>query len=259
MRMISGPLSLLLACGVQAVCVAVADAPTASRIEAVLPGVKVRSVSTVLGLPGLYEVVDGDGRFIYVDAELTHGIVGELFDLSSRRNLSMDSLAQLNVVDFDTLPLELAIRRVKGNGSRRMAVFADPDCPFCTRLEQSLASVDDVTVFTFLYPVAELHPEAHARASAIWCATDQDAAWLAWLLKHRAPPAAAADCAAPLADVASIVTRYNVQGTPSLVFGSGRVLSGALPSEAINEYLNEPRLAVPGTAANQAAAVASGR
>jgi thiol:disulfide interchange protein DsbC len=144
----------------------------------------------------------------------------------------------VKVVDFDALPIELAIVRVKGNGSRRLAVFADPDCPFCAQLEQSLQAVDDVTVYTFLYPIGELHPKAVDRATRIWCAPDRDAAWLGWVAGKREPPEAG-ECATPIAEIADAAPNFWVNGTPSLVFGSGRATSGAMDTDALEKLLDE--------------------
>jgi len=231
-----------------AVCVALtstanaAGAPTAQSIEAAVPGFKVQAVAAVPASPGLYEVISMDGQFLYVDANLKFAIAGEMFDLATRTSVSKENLARLRSVEFDTLPLELAIKRVKGNGSRRMAVFADPDCPYCAKLEESLRPIDNVTIFTFVYPLDELHPQAVERANAIWCAQDRDAAWLGWLLDKKAAPAAPAGCSAPLKRIAETAAAFGAEGTPSLVFGSGRVAHGALPGEVLVRYLDEPRL-----------------
>ncbi len=212
------------------------------RVEALMPNAKVRSIAPVPMQGGLYEVIDQQGNVFYMDGGATIGFQCEVFDVATRRNLTQESLARLNAVDFKALPTELAIKRVKGSGKRQIAVFADPDCPFCTKLEQSLEGVDDVTVYTFIYPIESLHPGATARADRIWCATDQDAAWRAWVLEGRDVPATAGSCASPTAKIAAIASKFGVNGTPSLVFGSGRVVYGSVSREAIEGYLDEPAL-----------------
>ncbi len=146
-------------------------------------------------------------------------------------------------MDFQTLPLDPAIERVKGDGSRRLAVFADPDCSFCAQLGRELEGVDNVTIYTFLYPIPQLHPEAAARATRIWCAPDRNAAWLAWLLDRVEATESPTGCDAPTSRVAEIAPRFWVNGTPSLVFGSGRVLSGALGTDVLENFLSEAPLA----------------
>jgi thiol:disulfide interchange protein DsbC len=223
---------------------AAATPPTKARVEAALPGIEVQAISEVPAIAGLYEVIDADGQFVYVDAALTVALPGEMFDLATHRSLSQENLARLHVVNFDSLPLNLAIKRVKGLGRRRMAVFADPDCPYCTQLEKTLGNIDDVTIFTFIYPLDDLHPQASVHAQAIWCAPDPAIAWQEWQLKRRDPPAPPVDCHAPLQEIGGIASNYNVRGTPSLVFASGRTTYGSLPAAEIEKYLDERPLPV---------------
>jgi thiol:disulfide interchange protein DsbC len=214
----------------------------ATRVEAAIPGLKVHSVKPVPISGGLYEVVDEQGNVLYLDGAAKIVFQANLFDVATRRNLTEDSVAHFKAVEFDTLPLEYAIKRIKGKGTRRLAVFSDPDCPFCAELEKTLRAVDDVTVYTFLYPIANLHPDADERARRIWCAPDRDAAWLAWVIEQRDPPAPATDCESPVGKIAEIAPRFRVSGTPSLVFGSGRVASGTLAQSRLEEFLSEAPL-----------------
>jgi thiol:disulfide interchange protein DsbC len=238
---------------------ALASLPTKERVEAAIPGLKVQAISAIPAIAGLYEVIDEQGQFLYVDSELKVAIAGEMYDIATRRSLSQERLAALHVVDFQTLPLELAIKRVKGNGRRRMAVFADPDCPYCAQLEENLRDVSDVTILTYLFPVDSLHPLASQHANAIWCSADRDLAWRTWMLERKELPQAPADCAAPLQQIAEIAPTYNMRGTPSLVFGSGRIAYGALTAEEISKFLDEPRLPPKGTAPENAGSSTVGR
>jgi thiol:disulfide interchange protein DsbC len=239
---------------------AAAAPPTKAGVEAAIPGLKVKALSDVPGIAGLYEVIDNNGQFLYVDADLKVAIAGEMYDIATRRSLSQERLAAMNVVDFQALPFELAIKRVKGSGRRRMAVFADPDCPYCAQLEETLREVDDVTIYTFVYPVDSLHPLASAHANAIWCAADRDLAWRTWMLERKPPaPAAPADCAAPLQQITAIAPEFAVRGTPSLVFASGRVAYGALPADKISGYLDEARLPRPADSSTTAVTATGSR
>lgn len=226
----------------------------AKRVEELVPGAKVRSVQPVPIEGGLYEVIDDRGAVFYLDGAARIGFQCDLFDVATKRNLTLDSIARLAAVSFDSLPLELAIKRVNGNGQRRLAVFADPDCPYCTKLEQELAGVEDVSIYTFLYPVASLHPEAVRRSHGIWCSADPDRTWREWLIDQVEVAPAAGGCEAPIAKIAEIAPRFRVNGTPTLVFGSGRVGFGAATREVIEEYLDEPPLAAQSSASGNAAA-----
>jgi thiol:disulfide interchange protein DsbC len=210
------------------------------RLAERLPSNRVLSLRKLDGVE-LYEVVLSGNRIMYTDPAARVLLDGDLYELDGRTNLTEKRREQLNVVDFSKLPLDKAIVRVKGNGSRRMAVFADPDCPYCQQLERELEGIDDVTVYLFLYPIAELHPEAVRRARAVWCAQDRLAAWDDWMLRDREPPEAPAACVDPVAELVQLAEDLNVAGTPGIVFENGRMVPGVIPRADIEEALSAPR------------------
>jgi thiol:disulfide interchange protein DsbC len=224
----------------------------AAAVQRAIPNAKVKSIRPVPLQGGLYEVIDENGNAFYLDGAAGIGFQCDLFDVATRRNLTQESLAGLSAVDFTQLPLKLAITRVKGDGRRQIAVFADPDCPFCTKLEQELETVDNVTVHTFLFPIASLHPQAVDRSHRIWCAADRDAAWRGWLLNQREAAAAAEGCTSPVDEIARLAPQFRVKGTPSLVFQSGRVVNGFVPRSVLETYLEEPSLSAAVTPARVA-------
>ena len=241
----------LAALGSAAVCAATFTVPAAAQNKpnAALDRVKA-AVQKTLGadapvqsvartpIPGLYEVAVG-GDIMYSDEKAQYVILGgNLVDTKTRQSLTEARQSELNKVDFAKLPLERAIKYVKGNGSRKIAVFSDPNCPYCKRFEQMLktSSIDNLTVYTFLYPV--LGPDSDAKAKAIWCAPNPVTAWHDWMLDKKAPPTPAAKCDdnAVLQNVA-LGRQYNVTGTPTIILSDGRRLPGAVPAEALEKAL----------------------
>jgi thiol:disulfide interchange protein DsbC len=204
-----------------------------------LPGLKIEAIRKLPQLD-LYEVVHNGRRILYTDANGDFGLFGNLIDLQLRTNLTEARQNELNVVDFAALPLDKAFAKVKGKGTRKMAVFTDPDCPFCKRLENELKNVDDVTVYVFLLPLPQLHPDAPRKARAVWCAPDRVKAWDALMLEGKEPPAAAESCKDPIGDVAKLAEELSIQGTPGLIFQSGRLVPGAIGAGQIEELLNAP-------------------
>jgi len=189
-------------------------------------------------IPGLWEVY-ADGQIFYADDKGDHVLLnGMLVDTRTRTNLTDERLSKLRNIDFAGLPVELAIKEVKGNGKRKLVVFSDADCPFCKRLEKSLLEVTDVTAYTFLYPIDKLHPQANERSRRVWCSADRLRAWKDWMLEGK-NPTAAADCDNPVAKVAALGEKYRVNGTPTLVFANGRTVPGALGAKDIERYLIE--------------------
>lgn len=198
----------------------------AQRFDGVQPD-EVREVGY-----GLYEVRVGDGLF-YTNPQVSFLMQGYLVDAETRRNLTQERMEQLSAIEFDQLPFDLAIKQVRGDGSRRVAVFEDPNCGYCKQLRKSLEQVDDVTVYAFLFPI--LSQDSHEKSEAVWCAADRSAAWDAWMLKGVAPKAEA--CDAPLDQLLALGKRLNIRGTPAIFFEDGTRAPGALPLDELRARL----------------------
>ncbi len=186
---------------------------------------------------GLYEALF-DEQLVYTDAKVSYVIVGNVYDAGNKKNLTEARLRELNRVAFDSLPLELAIKKVKGNGARRLAVFSDADCPFCVRLENELKNIDNVTIYTFLYPIDQLHPDAARKSRIIWCAPDKVKAWDAFF-ESGVLPKNNGDCDTPLAATGKLGQKMRITATPTLVFADGSVIPGALPAKRLEAEMEQ--------------------
>lgn len=203
-------------------------------------------------IPGLSEVVMGD-NVAYVDPSGRYFLFGHIYDMQEGKDLTARKAPAPSApakIDFAALPLADAIVNVQGNGQRKLAVFSDPDCPYCQRLSKALAKVENVTVYTFLMPLDELHPEARKRSAAVWCAKDRSAAWLDLMERGIAPKttgkqkqdrsAATAGCDTPLDRNLELASRLGVRGTPALFAEDGRMMAGAGSTEQLERFLVQP-------------------
>lgn len=213
-----------------------------AALAARTPGARIDEIRA-LPHAGLYEVVVNGLNVFYTDARGEIALVGELIELSTGRHLTKERVAQLRTVDFSRLPLDKAIVKVKGTGARRMAVFSDPDCPYCKQLERELTAITNVTIYTFLLPLPALHPDAVRKAEMVWCAADRAGAWDTLMLAGREP--AASSCETPIRDIAQAAEALNISGTPGIVFGNGRLVPGALTRTEIEQHLNAPAARSP--------------
>ncbi|CAB3759712.1 DsbC family protein [Paraburkholderia humisilvae] len=185
-------------------------------------------------IAGLYEVNLGT-QILYTDANGDYLVLGDIVDAKTRKNVTEARLADLNRIDFGSLPLANAVKVVKGDGSRKIAVFSDPNCPYCRQLENTLKSVDNITVYTFLYPV--LSPDSTAKAKSIWCSTDRAKAWESWMLDRHSPTAAGTCDTAAIDKNLSLGQAMNVNGTPTVFLADGRRLPGAVPADRLDKEL----------------------
>jgi thiol:disulfide interchange protein DsbC len=210
-------------------------APTIRQnIESRFPGAHVLDVQPS-AIPEVYEIFMGD-QIVYTDATGDHLIVGQMINTQTKQNLTEERLNDYGKIDFKVLPLERAIKVVKGNGSRTFAVFSDPDCPYCLQLEKTLLTVPDFTMYVFLFPIASLHPQAPAKAHAIWCAPDRSAAWSQWMHEKKLPEQKA--CSGdPIDALQKLGDTLHINSTPTLFFTNGRRVAGAIPAAEIEKYL----------------------
>lgn len=204
-----------------------------------MPQAKIGAI-TKLPYGVLYQVVVNGTNIVYTDEKGEVGILGTLVDLKSKINLTQQEKDKLIVVDFSKLPFDDAIVRVKGNGTRKLAVFADPQCPYCQGLEKELENVNDVTIYTFLMPLDDIHPGSMRKAELVWCAKDRAKAWDDMLLHQQEPKDSNTDCATPIKEIAELASRNWITGTPGIVFPSGKLLLGNQPHELIEKLLDEP-------------------
>jgi thiol:disulfide interchange protein DsbC len=205
-------------------------------LEQKFPGAVVGSVARSPYF-GLYEVLF-DEQLVYTDAKVSYVFVGNVYDGATKKNLTEAKLRELSRVAFDKLPLELAMKKVKGNGQRKLAIFSDADCPFCAKLEKELKSIDNVTIYTFLYPIDQLHPDAARKSRIIWCAPDKVKAWDAFFATG-ALPKNNGDCDNPMAATRELGQKMRVSATPTLVFADGSVVPGALPAERLEAEIRQ--------------------
>ena len=201
-------------------------------------GTKVDSV-TKSGYMGLYEVY-ADGNVLYTDEKMTAIMVGaQLIDAKTMKNVTEERMKKLSAIKFSELPLERAIKQVKGDGRRVLATFEDPNCGYCKRLAKDLQKLDNVTVYTFLYPI--LSEDSVRKSRQIWCASDRAKAWSDWMVEGRALNGKE-DCdVSAIARNQELGRRLNITGTPTIFFVDGERVPGAMPLARIEQKLNQAR------------------
>jgi thiol:disulfide interchange protein DsbC len=195
-------------------------------------------------IPGVYEVRVGGTEIIYTDEQADHVLQGNLIDTRTRTNLTEARLNKVLAVDFDKLPLKDAIVWKTGTGARKLAVFADPNCGYCKRLEADLQKLKNVTVYTFLVPV--LGADSSEKSKNIWCSKDATKAWLGWMLEGKQPAKAMGACDLPLERNLALAQKHRINGTPALVFTDNTRVPGAIGLEEIEKRLGAASVAGSG-------------
>lgn len=202
------------------------------NIKSKYPKTTIRSVSET-ALNGIYEVVMGD-NFAYTDVNGRYFLFGHLFDMQTQQDLTAMRKVEAKKTEFPDKFLANAIKTVNGNGSRVMAYFTDPNCPYCREIERELQKVENVTIYTFLYPI--LGQESKIKATAVWCSNDKAQAWQEYMLSRKLPQLKS--CDNPMDANITLGAKLGVNGTPALISKDGRVLTGANTAMRIEQWLN---------------------
>jgi thiol:disulfide interchange protein DsbC len=205
-----------------------------------MPGLPKIDEVTKTPMSGLYEVRMGTD-VVYTDENASFLIEGSLYDTKSRTDLTKARVDKLTAIEFDQLPTRDAMVVKQGNGSRKIAVFADPNCGYCKRLEKDLLNVKDVTIYTYL--VGILGADSTAKARDIWCTKDTMKTWRSWMIEGVTPPRTMD----PKCDTTALernlelAKKHKVNGTPAIVFEDGSRSPGALPAAQIEKQLQALR------------------
>ena len=210
------------------------EADVRKAMEAKL-GAKVESV-TKSGYLGLYEVYM-EGNIFYTDEKMTAFIAGgQLIDAKTMKNTTEERMRKLTAIKFSELPLERAIKQVRGNGKRVMATFEDPNCGYCKRLAKDLQKLENATVYTFLLPI--LSEDSLKKSRQIWCSSDRAKAWNDWMVDGKTPTGKE-DCDTSAVDKnREFASKLKISGTPTIFFADGERVPGAMPLDRIEQKLS---------------------
>ena len=178
-------------------------------------------------MTGLYSA-NLDNQIIYLDENAQHMFIGSMVRLKDQKNLTKDLVLKQNSIDWKQLPLKDAIKTVKGNGKQQLAIFSDPNCPYCKKLEAELDKLNDVTIYTFIYP---LKSQSIAVSKQVWCDPNQAYAWKNLLQKNVQPKERS--CANPIERNLALGRKLGVEGTPTLIFETGFKMTGVRSAEEI--------------------------
>ncbi|WP_291984709.1 DsbC family protein [Candidatus Accumulibacter sp. ACC007] len=216
------------------------EATVKKAVEAKLGGV----VTSVTRTPylGLYEVYANGREVIYTDEKVSVLLVGSLIDGKTMKNVTAERKQKLSAIKFSDLPLALAVKQVRGDGKRVFATFEDPNCGYCKRLAKETAKLENVTIYTFLYPI--LSPDSLEKSNQIWCSSDRAKAWNEWMIDGK-PPAGKGDCdTTAVKESIEMGRKLAISGTPTIFFADGERIAGAIPQAKIEQKLAEVRAPV---------------
>lgn len=206
--------------------IAIADADSVKKnLKKQYPATTITSVEES-AIKGIYEVVLGK-NIAYTDSTGNYFLFGDIIRMADQTNITSPKRDDLKKLDFAKLPFKDAIKYVKGDGSRKLAVFSDPQCPFCKRLETELVKLDNVTIYVFMNPLVGLHPEARNISKKIWCSKDKGKAWREYLISSIEPTSDGM-CENPIDNTVNLSKSLGFDGTPMSILEDGSIVAGAV-------------------------------
>ena len=214
--------------------VSMADVATVSKnIKQQHPQLKLDNIQAT-EMKGIYSA-SMDGQVVYLNEDAQHILAGSMIRLKDQHNLTKDLLIQQNSVDWKKLPLQDAIKSVRGTGKRQIAIFSDPNCPYCKQLEAELKKLDNITIYTFILP---LKAQSVAPSKQVYCEKNPALAWENLITKAQLPKSQTS-CANPVERNMALAHRLGVNGTPAIIFSNGFKVMGAYPAAQIEQIFKE--------------------
>ncbi len=225
----------LMAAGLAAGTAWGSEAVIRKALQARFPDMQVESVSKT-PFNNLYEVVLG-GRILYTDEKASFLFIGNLLDTrgaGAEKDLTRERVAQLTAQALRK-STDNAIKRVRGNGKRVVYTFEDPNCSYCRELQKELLKLNDVTIYTFLWPI--LSQDSLDKSRAVWCSKDRAKAWDD-LMSRGVAPQNSAKCDTPFDKNIELAQRFGARGTPAVFLADGNTIGGLVPAEKLEQALN---------------------
>jgi len=213
-------------------------------IQRALPTTQINSIQPT-PIIGLVEIVAGN-NVLYANPTGQYLVVGNIYDMHTATDLTAErkleaGLSSRKTISWESLPLDTAVK-YDGSGPQKLAVFFDPDCPWCKKLHNQLAALTDIEVYAILYPVEDLHPSAKSKAATILCAAHPlqalDAAMAGRALPDNTDQACLSKATTSLSHVEAFARDHNIHGTPTLVAPDGRMRPGYIQAEQLKAWLD---------------------
>lgn len=235
MKLFKLALALLLSSSVVTVSAQTAEEAAVKKLiePRIGEGVKVDSVKKT-PYSGLFEVRVGTDIF-YTDAKAKYLFVGRVLDSQTYQDYTKARIDDISKIKFSDLPFESALKTVKGNGKRVIAIFEDPNCGYCKRFRQTLEGVDNITIYTFMYNI--LSEDSNIKSRNVWCSADRSKAWDDLMLRGKPAPTAPESCVTPNEKIVELGRKLKVTGTPTIFFTDGTRIPGAIDAQALEGKL----------------------
>lgn len=187
-------------------------------------------------MPGLYVVGLKGGRVLYASEDGNFFIQGRLYKAEKGRTVNLTDKQEREgiasaISDIDES--KMIIFRAKKEDSV-ITVFTDTSCPFCHKLHAEIDELNDngVTVRYLAYPRQGLKSDAYKTMVSVWCSEDPRTAISRAINDSSVTETS---CDDPVKSHYLLGQQIGLQGTPTIVFENGTLVSGYRSAETIEK------------------------
>jgi thiol:disulfide interchange protein DsbC len=227
-------------------------------LKARLP--KTRIDKIICGSIGALCEINAGGTLFYVDKTARYLLVGRIYDMETRQDLTAARLLELNpdliaaggakATAHDATdrapapaarPNRVSLTGLTANGAihwgpqtgAKVIILSDFHCSYCKKLEREL---EEVGARVEERPISIFGKESRALAEAVLCAFNPAAALKAAYQGQALRKARACDTSGLDANEA-FARKHNISGTPVLIRADGTMLEGYRPAGVIAAFL----------------------
>jgi thiol:disulfide interchange protein DsbC len=195
-------------------------------------------------LKGLWEISivnKGKPGLFYVDFSKGFVVSGSILDIKSGRNKTAERMARLQEsrrVDFSKIPLSQGLVMGDPVSPKKVAVFTDPDCPYCGTLHKEMEKVvkerKDIVFYILLYPL-DFHKDAYWKSKSIMC--NRSLKMLEDAFAKKEIPKLECDLKEIDSNI-KVAQALGITGTPALILPDGRVHTGMMPAKQLIDFID---------------------
>jgi thiol:disulfide interchange protein DsbC len=222
-----------------------ADELTKEQLASQLNGIDAKDISNS-PVPGIYQVAVGS-NVAYVTSDGRYIIRGDIYDAKSSTNLTEESRAKARVAMLKSVdPASMIVFKPAAGKpvKHTVTIFTDVDCGYCRQFHREIDKVTalGIEVHYLFYPRTGPNTESWAKAEAVWCAPDRNAALTRAKLGGEVPKAKCAKT--PVESTYALGQRIGVRGTPAIFSETGELIGGYLPPNSLAKVLDDPTAAI---------------
>ena len=193
-------------------------------VQEAFPEVDITSVQPS-PIPGLLQMAVGADLY-YVSEDGEHFIMGDIFGLKSRKNLTETARNSARAGYLNGVSMEDGIVFAASDEQYAVTVFTDVDCGYCRKLHREIKGYNErgITIRYLFFPRSGPGTASWAKADAVWCSSSRNDALTA---AKSGVVVEAEDCGdTPVARDYQLGKDMGIMGTPAIFSPSGQLISG---------------------------------